>query len=284
MQVRACSALRVGLDSRGWPSPTVLRAEAPLLLRVTDQSADRLTVHLVGGAAGPLGGDHLDFDLAVGSGARLTVRSVAASLAQPGRECESVSTVRARVAAGASLDWWPQPLLSIAGSSHTIRTVVDVDRDVDAETDAETDAATDAATDAGRHQHATIRWVDEVVLGRSGEKSGNLVVDQRFTVAGIPLVCHRTTFDPLCAGAGRHGLGRSVITAIVLGSRALEARSVASSTSASMSIARYPISATATSWIGLGDDIDELRAKMVDEFALGHRERSPFAATHISRR
>lgn len=254
----------------------MLRAEAPLLLRVTDQTAEQLTVHLVGGAAGPLGGDCLDFDLAVGSGARLTVRSVAASLAQPGRERESVSTVRARVAAGASLDWWPQPLLSIAGSSHTIRTVVDVDRDVDAEMDAE--------TDAGQHQPATIRWVDEVVLGRAGEKSGNLMVDQRFTVAGVPLACHCTTFDPLCAGVGRHGLGRSVITALVLGPRALEARSVASSTSASISIARYPISATATSWIGLGHDIDELRAKMIDEFALGHRERSPFVSTHISRR
>ena len=280
MQVRARSALRVGLDSRGWPSPAVLRAEAPLLLRVTDQTAEQLTIHLVGGAAGPLGGDHLDFDLAVGSGARLTVRSVAASLAQPGRERESVSTVRVHVAAGASLDWWPQPLLSIAGSSHTIRTVVDVDRDVDAQTDVETDAGTDASL----HQPATIRWVDEVVLGRSGEKSGNLVVDQRFTVAGVPLVCHRTTFDPLCAGVGRHGLGRSVITALVFGPEALEARSVASSTSASISIARYPISATATSWIGLGRDIDELRAKMIDEFALGHRERSPFVSTHISRR
>ena len=46
--------------------------------------ARALTLLLVGGAAGPLGGDRLRFSLTVGDGCTVAVRSVAAALVQPG--------------------------------------------------------------------------------------------------------------------------------------------------------------------------------------------------------
>src|SRR5262245_2404397 len=41
------------------------------------------TVHLIGTAATPLGGDELDIEIVVAAGARLVVRSVAATIALP---------------------------------------------------------------------------------------------------------------------------------------------------------------------------------------------------------
>jgi len=63
-----------------------LRSEPPILVRRTGpRHADgEVEVHLVGGAAGPLGGDRLRVEVTVGPGARLCVRTVAASLALPG--------------------------------------------------------------------------------------------------------------------------------------------------------------------------------------------------------
>jgi urease accessory protein len=55
-----------------------LRSDPPLVLRATPAG-----LHLVGGAAGPLGGDELALDITVGAGACLVVRSAAATLAQP---------------------------------------------------------------------------------------------------------------------------------------------------------------------------------------------------------
>ena len=240
--MKASSRLTVGTDARRWPVPTTLHAEAPLLLRVTDQSCTGLTVHLVGGAAGPLGGDRLELAITVADRARLTVRSVAASLAQPGREPASVSTIDVRVANEAHIDWWPQPTLSIARSDHTMRTTIALD---------------------GR---ASMRWVDEVVLGRTGERSGRLTVEQRVTVDGSPILCHRATFDPAHAGAGRHGNARAVVTALVVGPAACDSRSIVSP---SVKAARFAISPTATSWIGLGDDIDEVRSTLIDLLGLG---------------
>ena len=58
-------------------------------------------MHLVGGAAGPLGGDRLRLEIEVGAGALLDVRSVAASLALPGAGgAQSRLEVTARVEVG----------------------------------------------------------------------------------------------------------------------------------------------------------------------------------------
>ncbi len=213
-------------------------AEAPLLLRATSGGGDALTIHLVGGAAGPLGGDCIHLDLDVAAEATLIVRSVAASMAQPGpgsQSSGSTATIAAAVAAGASLDWWPEPLVSVASSRHTMNTDLSV----------------------APSGHA--RWVDEVVLGRHGEPTGSLVMNQRVTVDGHPVLSHQVSFGPTLRSAGRHGNGSVAITGIEVGALAHEPLSMIDG---SLRAARFPLSPTATAWIGLGDDLDTVRAAL----------------------
>ncbi len=121
-----------------------LRSDPPLLLRPTPAA-----LQLVGGAAGPLGGDRLGYRVRVGAAATLTVRSVAASMVLPGTD-ESVLDIDVEVAEGAHLDWEPQALISVVASTHRQRTVIRL-----------------APT-------ATLRWRETLVLGRSGEEPGSL--------------------------------------------------------------------------------------------------------------
>jgi urease accessory protein len=119
--MRACARIVAEADGDGRTRASVLRSESPLLLRRTGPRTDaRLTVHLVGGAAGPLRGDDLRLDIEVGPGARLDVRSVAASLALPGPPGRppSRTTVCASVAEGATLRWMPEPLIAGDGCHH----------------------------------------------------------------------------------------------------------------------------------------------------------------------
>ncbi len=130
-------------------------------------------LYLVGGAAGPLGGDDLTLDLAVGDGACLAVRSAAATLAQPGPGCApSRTTMRFTVADGATLDWHPEPLVSVRGSDHLIDTTVTL-----------------AAS-------AQLHLVDEIVLGRAGEASGRIRVRCRVTRDGAIVLAHDLDLGP----------------------------------------------------------------------------------------
>jgi urease accessory protein len=259
--VEASARLVVGRDARGRSVATTLRSEAPLLLRVTgadagDGSAGEchaLQVHLVGGAAGPLCGDRLQFSVAVGAGASLVVRSVAASLAQPGRTGApgSTATVSAQVASGATLDWWPEPLVSVRGSAHTQNSELSV-----------------------ADETAVVRWVDEVVLGRHDEPAGELTIRQRITVAGRPMLHHVARFDPSTAGIGRHGLGRVIVTGIVLGRPALPSIAAIES---DHRMTRYPLAERCTAWVALADSVDVARRALC---AAG-LARKPFGLSEI---
>lgn len=239
----ATAWLVVERDDRGYTVPTTLYGEAPLLLRMTGRDAGSATgsglqIHLVGGAAGPLGGDRSEMTVDVGVGTRLTVRSVAASLAQPGRvgtcgTVRSTGAVDAVVAADAFLDWWPEPLISVRGSDHVQKTTVAI-----------------------ADETATVRWVDEVVLGRHEESSGRLTVHQRFTVGGHPVLHHTVTFDPSTAGIGRSGAAHVVLTALVFGIASLDA---SSRVDPGLRAVCYPLSRTCTAWIVLADDLDRAR-------------------------
>ena len=235
----AAARLVVGLDGRGHTVPSTLRGEAPLLMRVTE-AGRRLQVHLVGGAAGPLGGDRLDLSVAVGPGAALEMRSVAATLVQPGTCCASASraSVTAEVAGGATLDWWPEPLVSVMGSDHTQITTVQIADD-----------------------SATVRWVDEVVLGRHDEAGGRLTMQQRITVGGSPVLHHTVAFGPATAGTGRHGSGRIAVTGVLIGR---PARTSAAVIESDHRVVRYPISPTCTAWIALADSLDVARRALAD--------------------
>lgn len=160
------------------PGRTVLpelRSAVPLVLRRTGSAGDEggggeAWVHLVGGAAGPLGGDRLRLEIEVGPGAVLRLRSVAAAIALPGRSGgASTLDIVASVAPGGLLDVAPEPLVAAAGARHTTRIRVEL------------------AAGAG------LRWRDELVCGRHGEEPGYARTELRVRHAGRPLLAHTLT-------------------------------------------------------------------------------------------
>ncbi|MEN3306173.1 MAG: urease accessory protein [Micromonosporaceae bacterium] len=169
--MRAHARIVAEADGSGGTRLVVLASEAPLVLRRTGPEQ----VHLVGGAAGPLGGDELYLSIEVGAGARLCLRTVAASVALPGRGgAESLSHVDASVAG--SLDWLPEPLVAAGGCRHRVLSTVDLDRD------------------------ASLLWRDELVCGRHGEAPGDATVRTGVTLAGRPLLRHELSVGPAAPG------------------------------------------------------------------------------------
>lgn len=137
----------------------VLRAEAPLALRRVDGA-----VFLVSAAAHPVGGDQLFVRVDVGPGAHVVVRSAAAMLLWPGPAGESSSLrYEVSVGAGGSVDVAPEPTVVVRGCHHRNEVVVDLEGD------------------------ATLRWREEIVLGRVGEEPGLLESTLRVNRDGGPL-------------------------------------------------------------------------------------------------
>ena len=166
----------------------------PLVLRRT--GPDR--VHLVQVGGGPLGGDRLALDVELGAGERLTVRTAAATVVQPGRDRAAGASfrVRARVAAGAALTWTPEPTVVTDGG----------------------DWHADLALDLAEGARAVV--AEHLVLGRSGQQGGRCRSDLRVTVAGRPLLVTSTRLDgadPVLGGPGGTGGARSVATLLVAG-------------------------------------------------------------------
>lgn len=182
-------------DGRRRTRCTTLRSSPPLSLRDTPEG-----LHLVGSAAGPLGGDDVHLQMAVGEGATLTVRSVAAQVALPGAQPgPSIARVTATVAAGASLRWLPQPLVLAASCDHRAEVTLSLE--------------------AG----ASVVWREEVVLGREGEATGSLLQRLRVDRAGGPLLRNELALGPAWPGSqGPAGCGsaRVVGTLLVVGAAA----------------------------------------------------------------
>jgi urease accessory protein len=138
----------------------VLRSQAPLVLRRTPEA-----VYLVGGAAGPIGGDTLDLRIEVREGAFLCVRTTAATVALPGPDdAESVLTVTATVSAGARLEYLPEPVVVAVGARHA--TVFRV----------------------ALAEGASLLLRDELILGRHGEPGGTSRTSLRVDYGGRPLL------------------------------------------------------------------------------------------------
>lgn len=154
-------------------SYVVLRSAAPLLLRPTAES-----LYLVGGAAGPLGGDEVDLDLQIGPGAALTVRSAAATVARPGPIVGQWSRFRISVdlAARATLRWLPEPGVASAGCRHAVEVDVRLARDCD------------------------LLWRDELLLGRHGEPAGSWSSTLRVDLDGRALLRQRLDVGPHAPG------------------------------------------------------------------------------------
>jgi urease accessory protein len=91
-QVAATASIEAVAGPGGVTRLPVLASQVPLVLRRTPEA-----VYLVGGAAGPIGGDSLALHITVGAGAFLRVRTAAAAIALPGPDgLESVLRDRRR--------------------------------------------------------------------------------------------------------------------------------------------------------------------------------------------
>jgi urease accessory protein len=194
--ISATTEIDVGLDCRGHTVVQRMYCEAPLLVRVVGEpSSTGLMLAMVNGAAGPLGGDRLRFRLQIASGAHVAVCSVAAAMAQPGPYGErSELLVEIDVGAGASLDWRPEPTVSVMGSHHRIDVRL-------------------SATGTSK-----VAMLEGVSLGRTGEPTGRFTLRERVTIDGLAVLDHETEFAPgVLMGPGAHGGGRIMTTEVRVG-------------------------------------------------------------------
>ncbi len=159
-RVIASAEIVAEADAGGVTRLPVLRSQAPLVLRRTPDA-----VYLVGGAAGPIGGDRLNLRIDVRDGAALRVRTVAATVALPGPDgLESVLTVTATVGPGACLEYLPEPVVVSAGARHATLIRVTL------------------------AEGASLHLRDELILGRHGEPGGASRTSLLVDYAGLPLL------------------------------------------------------------------------------------------------
>jgi len=164
-----------GAASSGWSGRrpgcrlTLIRDAAPFAFRATPEA-----VYLVGTAASPVGEDDLRLEIEVEAGATLCVRAAASMIAWASTGSSLEITVS--VGPGGHLDWHLPPL--IASSSCCFSQLVKAD------------------LAAG----ATMRWAEEVVLGRHGEAPGRLSLRLDVDCDGAPLLRHQLELGPGVVG------------------------------------------------------------------------------------
>lgn len=130
------------------------------------RSTEPDTVHLVSAAATPLGGDTMHVRVVVEPGARLRVRTAAATVVLPGAASVESHAIWDLDVAG-ELDLDPQPTIVAAASRHVTSTQL-------------------ALAESGR-----IRLRERVQIGRSDEQQGFWSGSLRADVDGSPLLRHR---------------------------------------------------------------------------------------------
>lgn len=124
------------------------------------------TVHLVSSVAIPLGGDAIHIRVVVEPGARLRVRSVAATVTLPGSTTLESHAFWTLDVAG-ELDVDPQPTVVAADSRHY------------------------SSTDVQLSATARLRLRERIQIGRSDERQGFWSGSLRADVDGAPLLRHR---------------------------------------------------------------------------------------------
>jgi urease accessory protein len=129
------------------------------------------TVHLVSAAATPLGGDTIAIRIIVEPGARLRLRSAAATVALPGATSTD-SHACWHIEAAGELDVDPEPTIVAAGARHLTELTVCLD------------------------DMAHLRIRERVQIGRTGEREGFWSGAMRVDVAETPLLRHRVELGP----------------------------------------------------------------------------------------
>jgi urease accessory protein len=129
------------------------------------------TVHLVSAAATPLGGDTIAIRLIVEPGARLRLRSAAATVALPG-----AGTTQSRacwhIESAGELDLDPEPTVVAADARHFSELTV-------------------CLADTSR-----LRIRERVQIGRTGEREGFWSGGLHADIGGTPLLRHRVELGP----------------------------------------------------------------------------------------
>jgi urease accessory protein len=241
--VKAFARVAAESDGRGGTRLAVLHGESPLLLRRTGaRTGPGLTVHLVGGAAGPLRGDDLRLEISVGAGASLEMRSVAAQLALPGRGHLPASrlVVHAEVAAGGNLRWLPEPMIAAAGCDHVTVTRVEV------------------------AEGGSVLWRDDLVCGRHGEEAGDVRMETTVRYAGRTLYRHDLSVGPAAPGwSGAAVLGGGRAIGALVAAPPPAAFTVFSASNASVGeVAVMPLAGPGMLATAVGADIRQVRAAL----------------------
>ncbi len=211
-----------------------LKDAAPVVWRDTGQA-----VYLVSTAATPAGDDVVEIDVSVQDGARLRVRSTAATVVW--RSTGTAQLVRACVADGGALDWHLEPLIAAAGCQHRQHVRVAL------------------------NGSARLAWTEEIVLGRLRERPG--CVDLRLDVEldGQPLLRHQLTLGSDTAWDGPAMLGPHRFAGL-----ALQVWPDYRPSSASGSgWARLPLEGPGALSVAVADDVPQLRGALQEANSAG---------------
>lgn len=188
-----------GPPASGWPDAEVsvrLRRGAGAAVRVEGQPRraplwtrwDGDTLWLVGSGASPVGEDSIRLRVDVGPGVSAAVRSVAATVIYAARGAGTRWDTEIHVAAGATLDWRPEPVVLTERARHRSTTTVH------------------AA--AG----AQVALDEVVVLGRAAEALGALTSTLTVRVDHAPVLL--TSIDTSLPGwSGPAGAGQASVVA-----------------------------------------------------------------------
>ena len=242
--MRASAHIVAVLGTDGATRLDRMSGEPPLLVRRTNPGAGPTAeVYLVGGAAGPLGGDRLEVWVEVGPGATLRLGTVAASIALPGPTGDrSRVEVHARVASGGRLEWLPEPLVAAAGCDHEVMSTVDLD------------------------EGAALVWRDELVCGRHGERPGDVRQATRLRIAGRTLYHHELSVGPKAPGwdgpAVLHS-ARATGTMVVVDPRWSDAGPPPPAVTGTTA-ARMPLGGPAVVITAVGADAPAVRASLLE--------------------
>jgi len=194
--VKARARIVARAQQDGTTHLVTIAGETPLLLRRTPDpdGLDTAQILLMGGAAGPIGGDDLAYRVDVGEGAKVEVRSMAASLALPGPGgAQSTLACDVKVGPGAILHWTPEPLIAVRGANHAVHANLEIAED------------------------AELVWREDVVLGREDEETGSVRSRLRILRGGRVVFDHEFAVGPRYPGslgpAGTAGYRRVTMTA-----------------------------------------------------------------------
>lgn len=226
--MRAGAAVATGLSSDGRTVISRMASAPPLTLRQTGPC----TVHLISTAAGPLGGDRLALDLDIAPRTTLELGSVAATLVLPG-EGESEMLVTARVGAGATLRFTPEPTVLAAGCDHRLIVRLMLEPD------------------------ATVLWREEIVFGRYGEEPGRC--HARFDATsgdGRPVLRQEFTVGDPALGTSSAVFGSARCVGTTFLTATAKAPLVADG------VAVLPLAASGTLVSALAGDAVELRSRL----------------------